>query len=219
MANFDNSNPAIRNTILWGNTAPHGAEIYISGSFPVVSYSVMPDDLGIGTNIITDDPLLGTLGNYGGSTQTIPLLAGSSAINTGDDAVCPATDQRGVSRPQGTHCDIGAFELDDFTPPTVNTFTVTTLSKSLNIPIIAFTASDAVGVTGYLITTSATPPAAGAGGWTGTAPTIHTVASDGSYTLYPWAKDAVGNVSVVFASPGAVLVDTTNWIYLPLIVR
>ena len=209
MANFDNSNPAIRNTILWGNTAHHGAEIYTSGSFPVVSYSVMPDDLGIGTNIITDDPLLGTLGNYGGSTQTIPLLAGSSAINTGDDAVCPATDQRGVSRPQGAHCDIGAFELDDFTPPTVNTFTVTTLSKSLNIPIIAFTASDAVGVTGYLITTAAMAPESGATDWTGTAPTTYTVASDGSYTLYPWAKDAVGNVSAVFASPPAVVVDTT----------
>jgi hypothetical protein len=35
---------------------------------------------------------------------------GSSAINTGNDAVCPATDQRGVTRPQGSHCDIGAYE-------------------------------------------------------------------------------------------------------------
>ncbi len=62
------------------------------------------------TNIITADPLLGALGNYGGFTQTIPLLAGSSAIDTGNDAVCPATDQRGVTRPQGAHCDIGAYE-------------------------------------------------------------------------------------------------------------
>ena len=97
----------------------------------------------------------------------------------------------------------------DTTAPTVNTFTVTTPSNSLNIPITAFTASDAVGVTGYLITTSAAPPAAGAPGWTGTAPTAYPVASDGTYTLYPWAKDAVGNVSAVFASPPTVLVDTT----------
>ncbi len=97
----------------------------------------------------------------------------------------------------------------DTTAPTVNTFTVTTPSNSLNIPITAFTASDTVGVTGYLITTSATAPAAGVAGWTGTAPTTYTVASDGSYTLYPWAKDAVGNVSAVFASPRAVVVDTT----------
>ncbi len=98
----------------------------------------------------------------------------------------------------------------DTTKPTVNTFTVTTPSNSLNIPITAFTATDTVGVTGYLITTSATPPLAGAAGWTGTAPATFTVASDGAYTLYPWAKDAVGNVSNVFATPRAVSVDTTK---------
>jgi CSLREA domain-containing protein len=58
---------------------------------------------------------LGTLGNNGGSTQTIPLLDGSAAVDTGDDAVCAAypvnsLDQRGVPRPIGLHCDIGAFE-------------------------------------------------------------------------------------------------------------
>jgi hypothetical protein len=63
------------------------------------------------THILSTDPLLGTLGNYGGFTQTIPLLAGSSAINTGNNAVCPATDQRGVARPQNAHCDIGSFEV------------------------------------------------------------------------------------------------------------
>jgi hypothetical protein len=64
------------------------------------------------TNLITTDPRLGTLRNYGGSTLTIPLLPGSSAINAGNDAVCPSTDQRGVTRPQSTHCDIGAFEVE-----------------------------------------------------------------------------------------------------------
>ena len=37
----------------------------------------------------------------------------------------------------------------------------------------------------------------------------YTVLSAGSYTLYPWAKDAAGNVSAVFALPRAVVVDTT----------
>ena len=55
---------------------------------------------------------VGTLGDNGGSTQTIPLLAGSAAINAGDDTVCPATDQRGVARPQGAHCDVGAYEYE-----------------------------------------------------------------------------------------------------------
>jgi len=42
------------------------------------------------------------------------LLAGSPAIDAGNPATCLATDQRGVSRPQGSICDIGAYE---YTPP------------------------------------------------------------------------------------------------------
>jgi uncharacterized repeat protein (TIGR01451 family) len=38
--------------------------------------------------------------------------ASGAAVNAALDANCPATDQRGVSRPQGTHCDSGAFELE-----------------------------------------------------------------------------------------------------------
>ncbi|MFZ0827099.1 MAG: choice-of-anchor Q domain-containing protein [Verrucomicrobiia bacterium] len=56
------------------------------------------------------DPVLGPLGNYGGSTQTLPLLAGSPAIDGGNTATAPATDQRGHARPYGTAADIGAFE-------------------------------------------------------------------------------------------------------------
>ena len=58
------------------------------------------------------NPLLGPLANNGGPTQTMALLSGSPAINAGDDADCEATDQRGVARPQGSHCDIGAYEAN-----------------------------------------------------------------------------------------------------------
>lgn len=64
---------------------------------------------------------LGPLGNYGGPTQTVALLAGSAAIDKGDPAGCTGvegelltTDQRGVARPQNGRCDVGAFE---FVPP------------------------------------------------------------------------------------------------------
>jgi hypothetical protein len=115
IGNSFSSSPQIRNTIFWGNTASeNGAQIYNDCSTPVVSDSVVQGGCPVGstcTNIITTDPMLGALGNYGGFTQTIPLLVGSSAINTGNDATCAATDQRGVIRPQGAHCDIGAFEV------------------------------------------------------------------------------------------------------------
>jgi hypothetical protein len=116
MSNTDSSNPQIRNTIFWGNTAVNaGAQIYNSSSTPVVSDSVVQDGCPAGstcTNIITGDPLLGALGNYGGFTQTIPLLTGSSAIDKGYDVICTATDQRGIERPQGIYCDIGAYEYE-----------------------------------------------------------------------------------------------------------
>jgi hypothetical protein len=40
------------------------------------------------------------------------LVPGSAAINQvpATGAGCPKTDQRGVKRPQGPACDIGAFE-------------------------------------------------------------------------------------------------------------
>ncbi|MCP4358984.1 MAG: DUF11 domain-containing protein [Chloroflexi bacterium] len=61
------------------------------------------------TNSIITDPLTAVPGNYGGNTDTVALLPGSPAIDTGDAATCATTDQRGKTR-FGT-CDIGAFEF------------------------------------------------------------------------------------------------------------
>ena len=62
------------------------------------------------------DPRLGPLADNGGPTDTEALLAGSPATDGGAD--CPGLDQRGLSRPRGAACDIGAYEL---APPTVVT--------------------------------------------------------------------------------------------------
>ncbi|MBD1921920.1 hypothetical protein H6F77_12570 [Microcoleus sp. FACHB-831] len=69
-----------------------------------------PSDKDCVAGIQTADPKLGPLGNNGGSTQTMPLLTGSAAINTGNSSTCAPIDQRGVARPSGGVCDIGAFE-------------------------------------------------------------------------------------------------------------
>jgi beta-glucanase (GH16 family) len=53
---------------------------------------------------------IGVLADNGGPTLTHALQSGSPAIDTADATACPATDQRGVLRPQGAGCDIGAFE-------------------------------------------------------------------------------------------------------------
>lgn len=63
------------------------------------------------------DPLLGPLGDAGGPTPTRVPQAGSPLLDA--DASCPAggVDQRGVARPQGPACDIGAVEVEVAPPP------------------------------------------------------------------------------------------------------
>jgi hypothetical protein len=66
------------------------------------------------------DPKLGQLGNYGGPTQTIPLLSGSPATDAGNPSGCTdgqghllKTDQRGKPRHDKEDtggCDMGAYE-------------------------------------------------------------------------------------------------------------
>jgi len=59
---------------------------------------------------------VGPLQDNGGPTLTHALLDGSPAIDAGGAANCPATDQRGIGRPQGAACDIGAYERPATTP-------------------------------------------------------------------------------------------------------
>jgi CSLREA domain-containing protein len=59
------------------------------------------------------NPKLGSLKDNGGPTRTFALGPGSTAIDgvPTHGAHCPATDQRGVARPERRACDIGAFEF------------------------------------------------------------------------------------------------------------
>ena len=66
---------------------------------------------GVSGNIIGVDPLLGPLGNNGGSTQTLLLGAGSPAIDAGSNPLGLALDQTGANRVFGPQVDIGATEF------------------------------------------------------------------------------------------------------------
>ncbi|GAA0713823.1 choice-of-anchor Q domain-containing protein [Dokdonella soli] len=61
----------------------------------------------------TSCPLLGTLRDNGGPTQTHALMSRSPAINTGNNAANLGTDQRGTGYPRvsGAAADIGAYEV------------------------------------------------------------------------------------------------------------
>jgi hypothetical protein len=56
---------------------------------------------------------LGPLANNGGPAPTMEPNIGSPAVTAGGGApTCPATDERGVPRPQGKYCDVGAVEVN-----------------------------------------------------------------------------------------------------------
>ena len=63
------------------------------------------------TGTVNSDPGLGGLANNGGSTFTMAITSSSPAYNAASSCASVATDQRGVTRPQGAACDLGAFEL------------------------------------------------------------------------------------------------------------
>ncbi|HEX5837368.1 MAG TPA: choice-of-anchor Q domain-containing protein, partial [Anaerolineales bacterium] len=126
----NSGNVVIRNSILWGN---EGGEVFnVYGTVDVTNSIVQGGYSGAGN--LDADPLLGPLQSNGrGLTETMELLPGSPAIDAGDDANCPSADQRGVTRPQGSHCDIGAYEYEFPVSPTP-TYTPTPTLTPTNTP-------------------------------------------------------------------------------------
>jgi len=104
---------------------------------------------------------------------------------------------------------VGIVILVDMTPPTVTAFTIPANSSSRTVPITAFTATDNVGVTGYLVNESPSTPSLGDPNWSVTPQTQYTFPSDGSKTLYAWAKDAAGYISSSLSATVAVAAGRT----------
>jgi len=98
----------------------------------------------------------------------------------------------------------------DTTPPTVTGFTLPPTAAALTVSILAFTATDNVGVTGYIVTESATAPAAAAAGWSAAPPSSYAFGTAGTKTLYAWAKDAAGNVSASLSASVTVTIATPD---------
>jgi predicted outer membrane repeat protein len=106
----------------------------IGDNCAVSNYGISPSLTPLGENLVDDDSCdgiaqtaatgdgginLGPLADNGGPTQTHALLSTSVAIDAVPFGECTLpegteleTDQRGVTRPQGDACDVGAFELE-----------------------------------------------------------------------------------------------------------
>jgi hypothetical protein len=119
---------ALTNSLVARNSAPAAPDIAgpdneverISASFSLIgdgSGTGITNDNGnqvgnVSPNTSPIDPSIGPLDDNGGPTHTHALLPDSPAIDAASAADCPATDQRGVARPQGLGCDIGSFERE-----------------------------------------------------------------------------------------------------------
>ena len=92
--------------------ARSGGDVTRSGepgeTLTLLGVNLVEDGSVTGPGVITADPLLGPSGNYGGPTQTMPLLPGSPAIDAGTATGGPSTDQCGFGRVGPV--DIGAYE-------------------------------------------------------------------------------------------------------------
>jgi hypothetical protein len=112
---------------LRGYSGSNGSGADLSGTFVSNGYNLIGldegnsgftdgtngDRVGSGTAL---QALLGASADHGGPTFTCLPLAGSPAVDSGDDSLLGsplslATDQRGQPRLSGAHVDIGAFEL------------------------------------------------------------------------------------------------------------
>ncbi|MEZ0299942.1 MAG: choice-of-anchor Q domain-containing protein [Candidatus Methylacidiphilales bacterium] len=113
-----------KNTFTLGNSILSGNIGYdwsrLAGTFHDNGYNIVGNYAAVTAPPIASttrtgitNPGLAALGNYGGPTQTMALLPGSAALNSGNPALVGTFDQRGVQRSDGNP-DIGAYESRGF---------------------------------------------------------------------------------------------------------
>ncbi len=108
------ANVILKNTIVAFNNNTNTGILNCDGpAMRTLGHNLIGDDTCIapGTGDLKNtDPKLGPLADNGGIALSYLPLAGSPAIDAGDDIGCPSFDQRGYPRPIGAACDIGSVE-------------------------------------------------------------------------------------------------------------
>ena len=94
----------------------------VEDCFSTLSFSVTGVNFSAGywdCSSLNGDLKLGSLADNGGPTRTRALNTGSVAIDAVSSCTL-ATDQRHVIRPQGSACDVGAYEVDVYVAVTLS---------------------------------------------------------------------------------------------------
>ncbi len=110
----------VQNSLLASNSGGNCGGLTINDAGHNLSFG----DASCPLTFTAGDPNLGPLEDNGGPAETISLGPDSAAIDQipATGAGCPGTDERGVARPSGSECDIGAYEV---APPTAQTSAAT----------------------------------------------------------------------------------------------
>ena len=135
------------------------------------------------------DLKLGELSYRGNPTKTVPLLSGSVALNFWSG--CTGTDQIGTSRPQGSSCDVGAYERSSsqtLNTPTGWAYSTSTINQ-LYTPTLA-------------VLTPAVDPAGQGVTYRSSTSSVCTIASNGTITAV-----SAGTCTVHADAPGYLLRD------------
>ncbi|WP_138499256.1 Calx-beta domain-containing protein [Nostoc sp. PA-18-2419] len=187
----------LKNTIVAGNTNSNAPDLLSStlssalfngnNNNLIGSLTGAKGTVGTGTDIVKPNPGLGPLQNNGGLTLTHALLPGSPAINAGNNSLIPTDtedldgdgdtaepipyDQRSLTRIVGGTVDIGAFEVQPATLPTLSikditvtegntgttnaTFTVTLSAASTSAVTVNYATANGTATAGsdYIATT------------------------------------------------------------------
>jgi hypothetical protein len=196
--------------------APGDTTLPVVGAFTIpatatgltvpVSSLTATDNVGV-TGYLVNTSATKPLATAAGWTATAPASVTAPAAGS---VTFYAWAKDAAGNVSASRSAVVAITLPDTTLPVVGAFTIPATSTSLTVPVSSLTATDNVGVSGYLVNTSATKPLATAAGWTATAPANVTAPAAGSVTFYAWAKDAAGNVSASRSALVAItLPDTT----------
>ena len=143
----------------------------------------------------------------GATSSSAFVHAGLSANTTYSYQVRPSSSLGEGTRSAVVSATVLSAGSADTTAPAIAVFSVPATSNSLKVAITQLSATDNQAVSAFLVSESASAPAAGAAGWITTTPTSYTFSSVGSKTLYAWAKDLAGNVST--SKSAALAVSTT----------
>lgn len=213
----------VTNSIL-SNAGPNCA----LGSILSGGYNVVSDvSCGFaGTDLTSTNPNIAALAQNGGPTATHALNPGSPAIDRiplagGCNGSGVTADQRGVPRPSGTGCDVGAYEVGVLpnVPDAPTAVVATAGNAQASVTFAAPANNGGSAITGYAVTSN---PAGGTDSNAGTTATTHTVIGLSNGTPYNFtvtASNIIGasvpsaasnTVTPSSAPPAAVLVSAAS---------